>query len=238
MSRTALFLTTAFLLGALLAPAPAPAQSTQHSQAQTMQASTANATGAHAAASLDPLLAQLDQFADSTRLNLARLRIEKWKTESEMKRQAQADAQSVDRNLSQALPTLVTNLRQTPQSLMTNFVMYRNLNALHDVVSSLAEAAGAFGNKEEYRALAQDVSRLDDLRRAFADRLETISAQKDAEIARLQAQLRSQLQSGAAADSSAPKKIIVDDQAPPKPKSRARKPAAKPKSDQAATPPQ
>src|SRR5581483_10417369 len=32
MSRTAIFLTTAFLLGALLAPAPAPAQSTQDPQ--------------------------------------------------------------------------------------------------------------------------------------------------------------------------------------------------------------
>ena len=55
-----------------------------------------------APANLGPLLMQLEQAAQSTNLNLARLRIEKWKADGDYKRQSQDNANSLQRNISAA----------------------------------------------------------------------------------------------------------------------------------------
>lgn len=171
----------------------------------------------------DPMLSQLERTADSTRLNLARLRIEKWKADSSSRKQSQTHLESLDRNLAQALPALVAQVRSSPDSLAASFKLYRNVNALYEVLATLAESAGAFGPREEYQALATDTSNLDAVRRALADRIESMTANRDAEITRLQNQIR---QAAAAAKAAPPKKIVVDDNEPPKKPVRKKKPAA------------
>jgi hypothetical protein len=172
-------------------------------------------------------LPQLQQVVDNTRVDLARLRIEKWKADSSYKKQAESDAESLQRNLTQALPTLVGEVRANPGSLAAVFKLYRNVNALYDVMASLTESAGAFGPKEEYQSLSSDTANLDTMRRTFADKLELMAAAKDREITRLQAQARSAATSGTATPA---KKIIVDDTEPAKPAAKKKKPAAKPPS--------
>lgn len=163
---------------------------------------------------VQPLLASLDQAAGSARVSLAKLRIERWKTQSDVKRRLQSDAQSIERNLTQALPALAESLRAAPQSLTANFAMYRNLSALHDVMGFLTQSAGAVAPEAEFEALAQDAERLDEIRRSFADRMEALAAGTDAEIARLQNLVRS-----AQTPPAPPKRIVVDDSAPSKAKS-------------------
>jgi hypothetical protein len=170
------------------------------------------------AGDLQPLLANLDEVTTSTRVSLAKLRIEKWKTQSEVKQRLQSDAQAIDRNLSEAVPALVEKLHAEPQSLASNFAMYRNLDAVHDVLNLLTQTAGAVAPDDEYSALANNAGRLDDLRKAFADRMENLAASKDAEIARLQSAGPVEAKGQPAPP---PKKIIVDDTAP------AKKPATK-----------
>ena len=169
-------------------------------------------------------LAQLNQVIENARVDLARLRVDKWKTDAASKRQAEADAESVQRNLTAALPVIVQQVRANPGSVGANFKLYRNLNALYDVMSSLTESAGAFGSKEEYQALANDTSNLDTLRRSLADRVETMAISRDNEVAQLQARAR---QASAAAAAAPPKKIVVDDNEPVKKSTK--KPAAKKK---------
>ncbi len=172
-------------------------------------------------------LPQLQQAVENARVDLAKLRIEKWKADSNYKRQAQSDADSLQRNMTQALPALLEQVRANPASLAAVFKLYRNINALHDVMASLTESAGAFGPKEEYQALSIDTSNLDTLRRNFADKVETMAAAKDVEIARLQTQVRQAQVTGTATPA---KKIIVDDAEPTKPAAKKKKPAAKPPS--------
>jgi hypothetical protein len=166
-----------------------------------------------------PLLSNLDDVVTSIRVSLAKLRIEKWKTQSEVKRRLQSDAASIDRNLTQALPTLVDGLRTAPESLAANFAMYRNLDAVHDVLNLLAQTAGAVAPDEEFSPLASAASRLDELRRNFADRMEMLSANKDAELVALQRNASAKPQEPAAPA----KKIVVDDTAPAKPKPKTTK---------------
>jgi hypothetical protein len=156
---------------------------------------------------------QLNQLVQNSRVDLARLRIEKWKTDSGTKRQAEANSESIQRNLTAALPTVLQQARSNPASVAATFKLYRNLNALYDVMSTLTETAGAFGSKEEYQALANDTANLDTLRRSLADQVERMAVARDNEVAQLQSRARQTAASPAAA---APKKIVVDDTEPAK----------------------
>ena len=167
-------------------------------------------------------LGRLDQVVESVRLDLARLRVDKWKADAASKRQAEANAESIERNLTAALPGMVQQVRANPGSVGATFKLYRNLNALYDVMSSLAELTGAFGSKEEYQALSSDTSNLDNLRRSLADRVETMATSRDNEVAQLQVRLR---QAAAAAVATPPKRIVIDDNEPVKKSTK--KPATK-----------
>jgi hypothetical protein len=111
------------------------------------------------------------------------------------------------------------------------FKVYRNLDALYDVFSSLVESAGAFGSKEEFQTLSKDLNSLEGSRRAFAERLDKLANAKETELG----QLRVALQNARA--EAAPKKVVVDDTAPPKKATVHKKPAPKPATPKASPPP-
>lgn len=146
-------------------------------------------------------------------MDLAKMRIEKWKADSGNKRQAQANVESIQRNLQSALPEIIAELRASPESLTSTFKLYRNLDALYDVFESVAESSGAFGSKDEFQSLENDVNAFERGRRVVAERMETLAGAKELEVTRLRAALQS---AQANAPSQPPKKIVVDDTAPPK----------------------
>ncbi len=171
-----------------------------------------------AVADLNPLLNQLDETSQAAAIDIARLRIEKWKADSSYRQQSQENAQSLQRNIRGALPGMVAAVRSQPDNLAAGVKLYRNLNALYDVMSALTESAGAFGPKSDFEALASQLSGLDNIRRAFADRLEALAAVKDSELIRLRAQPR---------PAPPTKKIIVDENEPGRKPAKKKKPAPK-----------
>lgn len=203
------------------------AAQTPRPPAQTQTPLTAALTPAAApdVAQFTQLLAQIDQTSQQTNLDLAQLRIEKWKTGGDHKQQSQADAESLMKNLSAALPGMVSASRITPNALAPALKLYRDLNALYDVLSGLTESAGAFGPKEDFNALTNDLRALDAGRRGVGDYLDSLAAYRDAEVSRLTEQ-------AAAAKTEPPKKIVVDDEAAPPP---AKKKRAKAKTKPATT---
>jgi len=182
---------------------------------------------------LNGMLSQLEQASQATQLDLAKLRIEKWKVDSESKRQTQGNVESVQRNLQAALPEMITELRASPENLAATFKLYRNLDALYNVFGSVAESTGAFGSKDEFQALENDLSAFEKARRAFADRMESLAGAKEAEVARLRVALQS---AQASISAEPPKKVVVDDAAPPKTPAK-KKSAAKPAPTPGAAPP-
>jgi hypothetical protein len=165
----------------------------------------------------------MEQASQATQLDLAKLRIEKWKADGGSKRQAEANVESIQRNLQTALPGMIADLRTSPESLASTFKLYRNLDALYDVFSSVVESAGAFGSKDEFQSLENDLSALEKARRTFADRMESLAGAKEVELARLRAEMRA---GQATANSQPAKKVIVDDDEPVK-KPVKKKPAPK-----------
>ena len=160
-----------------------------------------------------PDLDRLRAAASQATLDLGHLRIDKWKADANSKQQAQANADSIQRNLTSALPVLIDAVRSAPQDLNAEFKLYRNLNALYDVFASLTEVTGAFGPKGDYEALAQQLETFDSVRRNLGDALEQLTSSTQSEVVQLRTQVRAYQQAAAAAP---PKKVVVDDTQPAK----------------------
>jgi hypothetical protein len=186
------------------------------------------AAGALPASDLASLLPQVQEVATAMNLDVSRLKIEKWKADANSKQQSEASADSILRNLTTALPAILSQVQANPQSVAAAFRLYHDLSVLYDYFAGLTESAGAFGQKGEYEALAGDADNLEQVRRTVGEKVENLAASHDAEIARLRTAV-AQAQAAAAAPLPPPKKIIVDDTEPPQPvhkKSAAKKPAS------------
>lgn len=211
----------ALLCGAVLGQA-APANQV------AMQNGPAAATGqsiepvSYASVSqLNGMLSQLEATSKNAQTDLQKLRIERWKTDGNTKKQALSNVDSLQRNLQGALPEIIGQLRAAPESVPASFKLYRNLDALYDVFGSVVELAGAFGSKDDVQSLSNDLNEFEGTRRQMADRIDNLSSAKESEIARLRTDLKAA--QAAVASAPPPKKIVVDDNEPPK------KPAAKKK---------
>lgn len=163
---------------------------------------------------VNSFLGQLEQSSQATQLDLAKLRIDRWKTDSNTKKQTQSNVDSLSRNLQAALPGMIGDLRTSPDSLISTFKLYRNIDAVYDVMGSVVEATGAFGTKDEFQTLSNDLTSLENLRRSIADRMETLAGTKEVELTRLRSQQRAAQAS--VSNPSVPKKVVVDDNEPVK----------------------
>lgn len=181
---------------------------------------------------MNGLLAQLEQASQTTQVDLAKLRVEKWKTDSGNKKQAAGNVESIQRNLQAALPEIVTQLRNSPEDLTASFKLYRNLDALYDVLGSVVESAGAFGSKDEFQSLSNDLNAFERSRRSLAERMENLTTTKEAELSQLRTQVKT-LQ--AATPPPPPKKIVVDNDEQPKKPVAKKKPVPRPPAKAAST---
>ena len=202
------------LLTALLAPLAAGAQGAPGKEQPPV---------AYASVSeLNGILSPLQQTVQSMESDLAKTRIEKWKTDAATKKQTLANVESIQRNLQSALPETIAQLSQSPEDLGASFTLYRNLDALYDVFGSVVESAGAFGTKDEFQNLSNDMNGLERARHEFAERMQKLTASKEVELTRLRAQVKTLT----AGPPPSPKKTVVDDSDAPKkpPKKKAVKP--------------
>jgi hypothetical protein len=170
------------------------------------------------------LLSQLEATSKAAQDDLVGLRIEHWKTDSSTKRQTLGNVDSIQRNLQSALPEIIAQLRNSPEDLATTFKLYRNLDALYDVMRAVAESAGAFGPKDDFQSLSNDLNSFEGTRKQLAERLANLAATKEQEIVRLRTDLKT---AQAAIPAAPPKKIVVDDNEPPKKPVAKKKPAKK-----------
>ena len=182
-----------------------------------------------------PTLDALEQTARNGVSDISHLRVEKWKADNTSKRNAQSDSDSIQRNMSSALPELIGKVRSAPQDLNANFRLYRNLNVLYEYFVRFTETAGAFGSRDDFDTLTHDLQGLENARRAMADRLDSLSSSAQSELAGYRAQVRA---AQAAAAAPPAKKIVIDDSDTDKKPAKKKKPAAKPAAPgQDATPP-
>jgi len=187
--------------------------------AQTAPTAASQPATAAATPSLNTILADLQRVALAASGDIGKLRIEKWKTDSSQKQQMQQVADSLQRNITSAVPGLISDVQNSQGSVSKTFKLYHNINVVYEFLSSLAEAAGAFGKKEEYEPLATDAASLDNVRQSLSTYIE--QAATSLETRPKQGTTPAQ----SAQTSKGPKKIVVDDTTPSKKKTTKKKSA-------------
>ena len=188
---------------------------------------------AAAGPNLNTILSDLQRTTQAVNGDLSRLRIERWKADGTEKQQMQQVVESLQKNITMAVPGLINDLQAAPGSVSKAFKLYHDMNVVYEFMNSLAEAAGAYGKREEYEPLANDASALDKARQNLSGYIEQtannleIQARKPAPPASTQA-------------AQAPKKVVIDDDTPAPKKTRKKKPstASAPSSSSSSSPPQ
>lgn len=163
---------------------------------------------------LQAQLSELDGVARRIQADLQGVRVDKWKTDKSTKEQARGNIESIEKNLGYALPSLIMEVRKNPASVGAAVKLYRNVNVVYDVLLSVTESTGAFGAKDDYQPLEQDLSALDSVRRSIGDRVEQLAGAIDTAYTRMLNEVRTQR-----AEEAPPKKTVIDDTEPVKKKS-------------------
>jgi hypothetical protein len=165
-------------------------------------------------ASLRPALANVQN-------TIANLGVSHWKAPAETRAAVQQDIGSMQRDLNATLPGLVAQAEANPTALSPAFAVFRNLDALYDVLLRVTETAALAGSGADAGSLEDARAGLEDGRGKLGTwLLQSISAQ-DAQVVHLQTALAAH---PAAAPNAAPNKVVIDD-GPENPKPRKKKPA-------------
>src|SRR5579864_2177146 len=159
---------------------------------------------------LNAIVNELQRVSVAANGDIGRLRIEKWKADGSQKQQMQQVAESLQRNISQAVPGLISDLQSAPGSVSKAFKLYHNLTVVYEFLSSLSEAAGAYGKKEEYDPLSTDANSLDQVRQKLSDYIDqsAVALENQAKKA------TSTRTTAAQSTQTVPKKIVIDDSTP------------------------
>ena len=184
---------------------------------QASQAVASQPATPAAAPSLNTVLADLQRVALATSGDIGKIRIEKWKTDSSQKQQMHQVADSLQRNITNAIPGLISDVQNSQGSVSKTFKLYHNINVVYEFLNSLAEATGAFGKKEEYEPLATDAASLDNIRQNLSTYIEQTATSLETRPKPGTSPTQS------AQTSKGPKKIVIDDAAPSKKKTTRKK---------------
>lgn len=134
-----------------------------------------------AQANINLIIEQLQRAVLSTNADLGKLRIERWKTDSDQKQQFQKMANSIQRNVTNAVPGLIENVETSHGSVSATFKLYHNMTIVYEYLSSLTDAAGAVGKREEYEPLANDAAALDTARQNLSTYIEQTASHIESE---------------------------------------------------------
>jgi hypothetical protein len=178
------------------------------------------ATPGFAVASLRPALANVQTA-------VADLGVAHWKVSGATRAATEQDVASMQRDLTTTLPALMALADAAPANgtvaLSPSFAVFRNLDALYDVLLRVTETAALAGSSSDANILEEARAGLEDARgKLGAWLLQSISAQ-DAQIANSQVHVSHQAPPAA----TGPTKIVVDD-GPDSSKPRKKKPPTNP----------
>jgi hypothetical protein len=149
---------------------------------------------------------------------IAGLTISRWKADGDVRSSTQQDVNSIQRDLSSTLPPLLDRA-QAPGALAPSFAVYRNIDALYDVLLRVSEMASLAGSGEEAGHLEDARAALEASRGQLGTALLQSVAAQDTRIVQLRAAVAAAARSKPV--EAAPTQVIVDDgpaAAKPKPK--------------------
>ena len=209
------------LLGVAVLLAPSKIAWGQADQAPATPAAPAPPPPAFAMADLKPALADVQNAI--TAANLSR-----WKIPSDVRADTQQDVTSMQRDLSETLPGLMSAADAAPatngvHALAPAFAVFRNLDALYDVLLRVSEIASVGAAANDAGSLESARAALEGGRGKLGTWLLQAIGSQDSQFAQAVATAAAR----PAAPPPPPNKVVVDD-GPENPKPRRKKPATPP----------
>jgi hypothetical protein len=133
---------------------------------------------------LNATLVDLDRVSQATRSDIANMHVEKWKAgwksgflkDGAHKDQAQQAANSLQRNLANALPGLIHDVQSSRGGLSATFKLYDDVSLVCEAVDSLISASEIEGKKAEAATLTDDYSAMARIRRSLSNYIQQSSA--------------------------------------------------------------
>lgn len=120
----------------------------------------------------------------------AALNISKWKTSRDARQTTQADVESIQHDIGSTLPGLMAQADAAPGSVPPSFAVYRNLDALYDVLLRVSQTADLSAPSREAAALAASLKNLEAARSALGDSILNTSRSHEEKIVSLEAAIR------------------------------------------------
>ncbi len=191
--------------------------------AQASPQATPAQARAQAATVLGDSLQQLNVNLDRLGRTLSEVTVSRWKAPGDVRQTTQSDVESMQRDLSNTLPGLISAAQANQAQMAPAFSVYRNVDALYDVLLRVSETAQLAGASTDGRALEEQRSALESSRTQLGAALLQSAQAQDAELT----QLRTAGSSPATAKPAA-KTVVDDGPAAPRPAKRSRKPAPPP----------
>jgi hypothetical protein len=189
-------------------PATAPSQAAASSDAATA------AGGKLPSALLQPGI-------EAVRAALAGVRLDKWKASEAVRDEADANLNSIRKDMDVTLPGLLATADGAPDSVVRVLPAYRNIEALYDVLLRVAAAARVAAPNQS-GALDQAMLTMDAARRGLGDKLQVSAAATEKQVGDLRVALKA-----AQTPPPPPPAPVVAPVTPVKKKKPAAKPAAK-----------
>lgn len=120
----------------------------------------------------------------------AELKISKWKIPGSAREAAQEDVNSIQRDLGGTLPGLLASADAAPGSVPPSFAVYRNLDALYDVLLRISQKADLSAPSREAVAIASSLHELEAARRQLGDSILNTAQHHEARLVALESAVR------------------------------------------------
>jgi len=181
-------------VGVTSAPTPPPAQN---------QPAPAPA-GPKPSELLQPALSQISQ-------TIASLSISRWKAPSEVRGATQQNVDSIQRDLNNTLPGLLATADSAAGSVSAVFPVYRNIDALYDVLLRVSQTAMLAAPQNEASSINDALGKLESARSDLANSILNTAKNNEAEVEKLRASIQ---QAAAAAQAAPPPKTTIVNDGP------------------------
>jgi hypothetical protein len=179
-------------------------------------------SGAGAGASVSTIVqpALLDVQRTIGSLNTGR-----WKAPGDVKAAADRNLSSIQRDLVETLPNLISQADGAAGSVAPAFAVYQNIDALYDVLLRVNQTAMLAAPDNDASSVAAALERLESARKQLGDAIVAAAQDREAQLVKLQAAIKA----AAATPPPPPPKTAVVDDGPVQPAvKKKRKPATKP----------
>lgn len=138
------------------------------------------------------------------------LNITHWKISRDLRKTAQQNVDSIQTDLGSQMPQLIARTDGAPGSVPRSFELYRNMDALYDVLLRVSRTADMGAPRREAEAVAASLEHLEQARTALGNQIFQVARAHQARLAALERAVTTPPSPGTEASARTHETVVVD----------------------------